>query len=422
MKIRRYLAKDMRNALKQVRDEQGPEAVIMSSRRIGDSVEVVAAVDYEMESQSSDSRSADEFNDYRFAGSSDLAGWNDVGDDSAAASGYSPYSQSRHHDELESADFALQGGSLGGQVNAAKEIHALRRMLETQLAALAWNDLTRRSPVHTEVLRELSRIGIAADLASELATQLPDRIELQAAVRLALGLWSHRIPIGDDRWLARGGTVALVGPTGVGKTSTLAKLAARWVLQHGPRDLVLISADSVRIGAQEQVQSIGRLLGVPSIAVDSITELSSTLSEWEHRKFVLIDTPGANLKDPKVAAEYATLSVASNRLETSLVLSASSQAGAIEESLLRFAAAQPKSCVLTKLDEAVSLGGAVSAIIRTGLPLHFVCEGQRLAEDIKPARAHHLVARAVQLARANGAATDEDLLSRRFGGIAHALA
>jgi flagellar biosynthesis protein FlhF len=109
-------------------------------------------------------------------------------------------------------------------------------------------------------------------------------------------------------------------------------------------------------------------------------------------------------------------------METALVLSASSQTGAIEESLYRFRAAQPKSCVLTKLDEAVSLGGALSAIIRVGLQMTYVCEGQRLAEDLRPARAHHLVARAVQLARTNGAAPDEDLLSRRFGGIAHALA
>ena len=106
----------------------------------------------------------------------------------------------------------------------------------------------------------------------------------------------------------------------------------------------------------------------------------------------------------------------------SLVLSAAAQAGAIEESMHRFAAAQPSSCVLTKLDEATSLGGAVSALIRTGLPLAYVSDGQRVPEDLRPARALELVSSAVQLAQASGATADEDLLRRRFGELAHALA
>jgi flagellar biosynthesis protein FlhF len=417
MKIRRYLAKDMRSALKQVRDEQGPDAVIVSTRRIGDSVEVVAAMDFDMEAELSTSAQL----------SQDLRGYDFLNSDSS--SGYdSRYGDGDANDMAAYSADAMESGGGGysnafsPHPNAVNEIHALRRMLETQLAALAWNDLTRRSPIHTEVLKELTRIGISAELASELTTQLPERIDLQSALRLSLGIWSHRIPVASEQWMNKGGTVALVGPTGVGKTSTLAKLAAKWVIQNGPRDLVLISADCMRIGAHEQVQSIGRLLGVPTISVDNVAELSATLSEWEHRKFVLVDTPGTSPRDPLVAAELATLSVASSRMETTLVLSASSQCGSIEENLYRFRAAQPKSCVITKLDEAVSLGGALSAIIRSDLPITYVCEGQRLAEDLRPARAHHLVAKAVQLARANGAASDEDLLSRRFGGIAHALA
>jgi flagellar biosynthesis protein FlhF len=178
----------------------------------------------------------------------------------------------------------------------------------------------------------------------------------------------------------------------------------------------------LRIGAHEQLQTIGRLLGVPCYCVDSIGELPGLLTDLENRKMVLIDTAGLSQRDQRLTQELTLLAAAHRRLETTLVLSASSQAGAIEETILRFSPAQASNCILTKLDEAASLGGAVSALTRVQLPISYLCDGQRLAEDIKPARAHQLVVRALQLARTSGAAADEDLLSRRFGGVSHALA
>jgi flagellar biosynthesis protein FlhF len=216
--------------------------------------------------------------------------------------------------------------------------------------------------------------------------------------------------------------VALIGATGVGKTSTLAKLAARWVLNHGTRELALVSTDSMRIGAQDQLQTIGRLLGVPCYSVDNTNDLAALLADLDNRKMVLIDTPGFGQRDQRLAEELAALTAAHARLQTALVLPANAQAGALEETLVRFSPAQAVGCILTKLDEAASLGGALSALIRAELPLTYVCDGQRLAEDIKPARAHQLVVRALQLSRTSGAAADEDLLSRRFGGISHAIA
>ena len=278
MKIRRYLAKDMRQALNQVREQQGPDAVIMSSRRLGDQVEVVAAVDFDMEeavAQATSAQTREETFDFA----------------SAMRSSNSTRHDYDNGDDMQSAAEQMPNQQTSNQMSA--EIGALRRMLETQLASLAWNDLTRRAPIHTEVLKELTQLGVTAELAAELISQVPSRCELHEAKRMALALWAHRIPTLEERWIDRGGTVAFVGPTGVGKTTTLAKVAARWVMRHGPRDLVLISADSVRIGAQDQVQSIGRLLGVPAVAIDSIDELSTVLTQWEHRKLVLIDTPAS---------------------------------------------------------------------------------------------------------------------------------
>jgi flagellar biosynthesis protein FlhF len=310
----------------------------------------------------------------------------------------------------------------GEHADMNEELRTLRRMLETQLATLAWNDLTRRAPIQTELLKQLSTLGLGHDLCTELVAQMPAKVEFAEAQRLALALVSRRIAVGDERWLESGGVVALVGPTGVGKTTLLAKLAARWVLRHGPRQLALITTDCVRIGAQEQIHTLGRLLGVPAYAVEGAEQLADLLDQLDDRRLVLIDTAGLSQRDANLAKELTALVTASERMETCLVMSAAAQAGAIEETFERFGAAQPSTCVLTKLDEATSLGGAISTLVRTKLPVAYLSDGQRVPEDLAPARAHQLIARAVELARKAGAHADEDLLRRRFGNVAHALA
>ena len=302
------------------------------------------------------------------------------------------------------------------------ELKTLRRMLETQLAQLAWNDLTRRAPAHVEILRELTEIGISPDLSDYILKQLPEKVELSAARRFAISGLSQYLRVTGDRWLENGGHVAFIGATGVGKTTTLAKLAVRWVLRHGPRDLALVGCDTVRIGAQDQIQSLGQLLGVPVYTPDTFESLPTLLSRLNDRhRLILIDTPGSSLRDAQLASRLSVLSNCASQLETALVLGASTQAGALEETVKRFAPANPASCVLTKLDEAASLGGALSALIRARLPVSYLSEGQRVPEDLRPARSLELVSAAVRLAKASGAAADEDLLRRRFGKTAHAI-
>ncbi|HTV52336.1 MAG TPA: flagellar biosynthesis protein FlhF [Steroidobacteraceae bacterium] len=302
------------------------------------------------------------------------------------------------------------------------ELKTLRRMLETQLAQLAWKDLARRAPIHAEMLRELTEVGIAPDLATEVVAQIPPNVELAQARRLGIASIAQRLLVTGDQWLQQGGTIALVGATGVGKTTTLAKLAVRWVLQHGPRDLALIAADAVRMGAQDQVHSLGQLLGAQVYTLEDFTELPSLLTRLGRRRLVLIDSPGSSQRDSQLGMRLTTLAAAGRELQTTLVLAASTQAGAVAEAVRRFAPAKPTSCVLTKVDEAASLGGTLSVLMRARLPISYVSEGQRVPEDLRPARTLELVSSAVQLAQASGAAADEDLLKRRFGEVAHAIA
>ncbi len=412
MRIIRHMAPDTRQALRAVREQLGEDAVILSSKRTAEGVEVTAAVDFDAATLQAE------------VGARATA--------PASAPAAAP---------TEWVSAAAEAPTGSGTVAAAAEAHAgvptlapaaamdsvnyelkiLRRMLESQLEQLAWNDRTRRTPVIAEILREMTELGLSQELAERIAQQLPERVDLANARRFALTGLSQYLLVGGTRWLEDGGRVAFVGATGVGKTTTLAKIAVRWVLRHGARDLALVAADSVRIGAQDQLQSLGQLLGAPVYVPDDFNGLSTLLTQLGRFRLILIDTPGASVRDPQLAARLAVLANSASQLESALVLPANSQAGALEEAVKRFAPANPASCVLTKLDEAASLGGALSVLIRARMPIAFVSEGQRIPEDLSPARALELVSAAVRLAKASNATADEDLLRRRFGKVSHGL-
>jgi flagellar biosynthesis protein FlhF len=379
----------MRQALRAVREQLGPDAVILSSRRTGAGVEVTAAMDFDAEQLASGATPATPL----------------PAPSVTATSARAP-----------SPDPTPASEAMG------EELRTLRRMLETQLAQLAWNDLARRAPVHTEMLRELTEIGIAHELAAEVMTHVPGGVELTQARRLAIAFLAQCVLVTGDRWLEAGGRVAFVGPTGVGKTATLAKLAVRWVLRHGARDLALVAGDNVRIGAHDQLQALGRLVGAAVYPLEDFAALPQLLTRIGRHRLILIDTPGSSQRDGLLAGRLAAIAAAGRELHTTLVLAASTQAGAVAETVQRFAPARPTSCVLTKMDEATSLGGMLSVLVRAHLPISYVSEGQRVPEDLRPARALELVSSAVRLAQTNGAIADEDLLRRRFGGHAHALA
>jgi len=439
MKLKHYRAPDMRQALRQVREAQGPDAVILSSRRINGGVEVVAAIDFD-----GDDGRVDTYGLESGAGAASgrredsLPGYGTARMDEAEYASVPSFSEdlevrrvltapapsasgTRFAAREEPPEFRMPSSD-GRDAAMSEELRTLRQMLETQLATLAWNDLSRRSPLQTELLKQLTELGLAADLSGELVAQMPSKFEMAEAHRMALAQLARRINVVEERWLDKGGIVAMVGPTGVGKTTLIAKLAARWVMRHGARSLALISADSVRIGAQDQVHTLGRLLGAPAYGIDGVHELPELLDRLADRRLILVDTAGLSQRDARLASELAALSSANTQLEVTLVLSAASQAGAIEEAVTRFSPAQPGSCVLTKLDEATSLGGAMSMLIRTGLPVAYLSDGQRVPEDLSAARAHQIIARAVELSKKAGAMADEDLLQRRFGSVARVLA
>jgi flagellar biosynthesis protein FlhF len=406
VKIQRYVAKDMRSCLTQVREALGPDAVILSSGKVGDEVEVVAAIDFE--SQKATVEPANQARAERAQPAANTVRSVDFRQTSATP-------PKRASSQLSPEVTAEYPATATADASLADEVKSMRRMLEAQLATLTWNDLSRRSPMQAAMLKELARLGLSSELAGSLARKIPEHLNFSAARRFALATIARTIQTTGDRWLEEGGRVAFAGPAGAGKTTLIAKLAARWVLRHGPRRIALVSADAVRIGAHEQMHMLGRLLGVTAHTVYDIGELPELLQALAGQKLVLIDTAGASPRDPELARRLRLLT----QIESAVVLPASTQSGTIDEVISRFSVAKPTAVCITKIDEAVSLGGILSALVRTKLPAAYVSDGQRVPEDLAPARSHTLVARAVDIAHRHNVTPDDETMQRRISGVEH---
>jgi flagellar biosynthesis protein FlhF len=387
--MQRYLAPDMRQALLRVRNALGSDAVILSSRRLPEGVEVTAAVDFEAAARPAA-----------------------IAAPMAAPVAVSPTPAVRKE--------PVATGLVEERSDLGAEVRRLRELLETQLAALAWNDFTRREPHKARALEELARVGIARDVALGIVEQLPPGYAAAQSSRLPLALLARSIAATPGDASVPHGALALVGPNGVGKTTTLAKLATRWVLERGPHELTLVSADGDRFGSHEQLHALGRLLGAPTHTVDGPDALQRLLRRVAGPGLVLIDTPGVAPRSGRIDAELVPLLTPGAGIEVALVMSASAQAETLERALQRYRVLRPSSCVLTRLDESASLGPALSMLLRSRLPLAWLCHGPRIPDDIERARPHQLVARAVKLASRAAAPPDADQPTRRFGGSRYA--
>lgn len=391
MKIKRYFAPDMRQAIRKVREEQGPDAVILSNRRVNGGIEIIAALDYDdslFDDLAPPSQSATQHSE-----SEPAAATNQSRSSVEAEAVEIPKPRAERPRPTADVEWAQDPTLVAMQ----QEIRTLRGILENQLSQFALADLARRNPAHAGLLQRLSDMGIGTELAQALASEVTETADLDQAWRHGLGLLSHRIRVTDDDILGRGGVVSVVGPTGVGKTTMVAKLAARYALRHGKRHVALISTDNFRIGAYEQLHTYGQLLGVPVYSATSNEELNRLLADLADKHLVLIDTAGMSQRDMRLAEQMETLASERRHIRTYLVLSANIQLATLTETVNAFRRIQLAGCLITKIDEAASLGGVLTAIVRSALPVAYVGDGQRVPEDLHPARAHALVSRAVAL-------------------------
>src|SRR6202041_758514 len=374
MKIKRYTAVSMRAALAQVRAEQGADAVILSSRRGDEGIEVIAAVDYDEalfvdanRQRPAPIMAPSAVDPVRPASAMAPA---PTAVQAAAKAPMSPKAPPAVRAPLAPAPGpvaaprpAAAPAASGRPVQRAvvaeagygamqRELQDLRRLLETGLAGMTWSDKRLREPLQARVLEEFSAMDIAPDVAMALAALTPRRTSLENPSHIPLALLVKHLPVVNDMTCISGGITAVVGPSEAGKTTTIAKLAARWSMRHGSQDLALVSIDSYRIGAREQLNTYARMLGAPMHVANSGKELAGVLERLKSKKLILIDTAGMGPRDVRLTEQLAALKYGAAGARVLLALPAQAEGHALDEIVCAFVRVKPAACILTKVDEA----------------------------------------------------------------------
>lgn len=354
MKAEKFVAQNSAEALRLVRTQLGPNAVILSNRSTAAGVEVIAMSE------------------------ADLSALAELGENDERAGLTSPSKTS-------SFDSVMR--SMSG------EMKSLRGLLEDQLAGLTLNDAERHDPIKAAVWREILNLGFSPALLRKLLEHMPADCDRPKAMRWVRAALARNIATLPQDLVERGGVYALVGPTGVGKTTTVAKLAARCMVRHGSDSLALVTTDNYRIGAFEQLRIYADILGAPIFAVQNEAQLEATLGELSSRHLVLIDTAGMNQRDLRLADQISMLCGEGLAVKRILVLAATAQGITLEDVVRGFGSADLFGCILTKLDESPALGAILDVIIRHRLRVLYVTDGQRVPEDILQADVNALLER-----------------------------
>ncbi|MGF1758359.1 flagellar biosynthesis protein FlhF [Photobacterium sagamiensis] len=278
------------------------------------------------------------------------------------------------------------------------EMASIRRLLEHQLSGLMWQEVERREPMRAMLIKRLEKMGLSPELSDQLACYIPEDVPAHEAWPAVLDLLSDQIITTNDCILDTGGVVALLGPTGVGKTTTIAKLAARAAMDFGPDEIALVTTDTYRIGAHEQLATYGRIMGCPVRVAKDAEELADILHQLRHRRLVLLDTAGMGQRDIRLSEQLDTLMQNSGaHIRSFLVLPSTAQRRVLQETIEHFRRIPLSGCVLTKLDESLSLGEVMCVTIQNALPIAYLADGQRVPEDIKVATGNYIVSRANEL-------------------------
>ena len=378
MKEKRYTAADMRQALKLVRDDLGPDAVILTNQRTKNGVEVVATTDYDPASQPPPSQPAQ----------AQANRGNPV--DDTLADLLNQHRQSPTASAPQEPTAGLPQDSLLDTMRS--EIHHLRNLLRDQMQNINDDFWSMQHPIMAGVGRRLKGRGLNEHLTRRLIEDQPAPHTVDDGWQAALGALEQRLVIAKQEPMAAAGVMVFMGPTGAGKTTTVAKLAVRHALKHGRDDLALVTTDHSRIAAYEQLCTIGRIIDVPVRRVDAQNSMTDVLNSLSHKKRILVDMAGMPEASPEAAHHLEQLQHIGLSVTRLLVLPATTQGAvlqAVYESMQPFGV---DSCVLTKLDEAQSIGEVLGLVVENKLPVTYITDGQAIPKDLAVANPANLMA------------------------------
>ncbi len=433
MKMKRYFAPDSRQALRALRDDQGPDAVILSNRRINGGVEIIAAMDYEdamVNASLGNPNAVAEVKSHK----NTLQGKKMQGnlpDRTRNITSLKSKTSEFEGTDIETADLERNTGSIFHGADSSDalnkiqdELAGLRDIMEAPLMQFSWGEIDRVQPLHAKLLKQLMTLGLSSKLSQNIAKKIAQQGLNKNSWLESLNHLADLVPIKNEDIITTGGIVTLIGPTGVGKTTTIAKLAARFALKHGRKGVTLITTDNYRIGAHEQLRSYGRILGIPVHVASDSEELKKILTEVKQQsgehQLTLIDTAGISQKDIRLTEQITSLDIDGIDIKNYLVLSATGQMNLQDEVIRAFSSLSLDGCVITKTDEAASLGEIISVLIQHELPIAFICDGQKVPDDLHRGRGKLLVKEAIKLMRNLNRTLSDEELAYTFGGVNNA--
>lgn len=368
MNMKKFVATTSREALRLIRIEMGADAVILSNRKVDSGVEIMALASAEFAQLTHESRQPAPIPVRAAIATHERA---------PAAVMAEPAISSISTMQLE-------------QQGILSEIKFMRNMMQEQMDCLSWSDRQQRDPKRTRMLRDLLNAGFSPALSRQMIDKMPAEANMEWVRRVLEN--NLRIASRQEDLIVRGGVVALVGPTGVGKTTTTAKLAARAVVRYGADRVALLTTDSYRIGAHEQLRIYGKILGVAVHTVRDTEDLRLTLSGLKQKHLVLIDTIGMGQRDSRMAAQTEMFNATG--VQRLLLLNATSSGDTLNDVVCMYNGAGVIGCIPTKLDEAVTFGTVLDVAMRHKLTLHYIANGQRVPEDLHEVNMEYLLHRA----------------------------
>ncbi len=309
----------------------------------------------------------------------------------------------------------LDTGQAAAMEDMREELSRMRDLIETQVSVMGWTKWTNDDPLRAALLKRLASIGLGGDVAHQLTKAIAGTKDITRAWNDSLALLTRHLVTSDHAVLEHGATLTLLGATGVGKTTSAAKLAAQFALRHGSDQVALISTDSYRIGAHEHLMAYGRIIDCDVYAASDSDNLEDLLRVTRDKRLVLIDTTGNGHRDARRLRELGKATTPGRKLLNYLVLPANAQASFLCDSVRAYRKNNLHGCIVTKLDEAVMLGGVITALARYKLPLAYVTDGQRVPDNLHRADAKLLVDTAVKVLKQRTTTIDDELMAVHFG-------
>ncbi|MCQ8897375.1 flagellar biosynthesis protein FlhF [Limnobacter humi] len=423
MKLKKFTASTTREALQKLRAELGEDAIILSTKRTAAGTEVLAAASQDLDdvavqaekpqaqTVSPASWTRNERQQYETlskpapqASRADLVAQQVAAQRSSLLSPSAP--SMAPEQRFEPDDMMTEVGRrraqaasqamVNEQAAVLEEIKQMRQLLKDQMNLMTWRDSLEKNPLKAELWNHLSNAGFSPLFARTVVDKLPAGLTENQAMEWIQSVLKKNLAVVDAQhdMVETGGTYALVGPTGVGKTTTTAKLAARCVVKYGADSLGLITTDSYRVGAQDQLRIYGKILGVQVYTAQNHADLQQLRTSLQRKRLILIDTVGMGQRDSRVAEHTKILT--DSHVKRVLLLNATSQTETLDDVVRHYKSTGLDGAIVSKLDEAIKLGGVLDVVMRHKLRLHYIATGQRVPEDLFLADARVLVHRALK--------------------------